>query len=180
MAYALKYGENTKRVVLVCGLPYSFAELTPAQEQYWSKYASDERKAAFARDQHSYAEELQTVARERAFVVSYLSNTAKYWADPEDDHAPLVSQFITSPAFDRFFVSIPSRDEVRSRLEKLSAPCLVMAGRHDYICPLTEWQNLTTDLPNITYRLLETSHNPQMEEPVLFERELLEWFERSS
>ena len=181
LAYALKYPENTERVALICGVPYAFGDLAAAQEQYWTEHASDERKAAFERDQLKYATELQSVTAERAFVVFYLANTAKYWAAPENDHAPLVSQLVTSPAFDRFFVSIPSRDDVRSRLERLSVRCLVMAGGHDYICPPTEWQSLAADLPNVAYRLLETSgHNPQMEEPDLFERELLKWFESST
>lgn len=177
LAYALKYPENTGRVVLVCGVPYGFAELAAAQEQYWSEYASDERKAAFERDQKKYATELQAASPERAFSVFYLANTAKYWADHENDHAQLVSQLITSPAFDRFFVSIPPKAEVRSRLERVSVPCLVIAAVHDYMCPPTEWRKLTAELPNITYRLLDTTgHNPQTEEPELFERELLKWF----
>jgi len=180
LAYALKYPQHTERVVMSCGVPYSLAKLGPAQESYWNKNASDGRKAAFERDQAKYAKEFKTVSPERAFVVFYLSNTAKYWADYEDEHAALVSKFITSPAFDRFFESIPSKKEVRSRLEKLSAPCLVMAGRHNYMCPCTEWQELTADLPNVTYRLLETSgHNPSTEDPERFERELLAWFDRT-
>ena len=96
LAYALKCPENTDRVVLVCGVPYRFSDLTSAQDQYWNEHASEQRKAAFARDQRAYAADLQSAAPERGFSVFYLANTAKYWADPEYDAAPLVSQFLTS------------------------------------------------------------------------------------
>ena len=48
LAYATKYPERTSHLVLVAGVPYSFAELGEVQENFWNKHASQKRKERHA------------------------------------------------------------------------------------------------------------------------------------
>jgi pimeloyl-ACP methyl ester carboxylesterase len=163
---------------LVCGAPFSMAELTPLQEQYWQSHASDHRKAIFARDQQAYAEEYENASPDEQFGIFYLMNTAKYWADPEYPTRPLVSQIRTGVAFDQLLSQLPTREQVRARLETLAVPCLVVTGGHDYICLATAWKELTDGLSGIVYRCIEESgHNPQTEHPEQFDSVLLDYFD---
>lgn len=178
LGYAVKCPQYTSRLVLVCGVPFSMAELGPLQEQYWRSHASDHRKAIFARDQQAYAEEYENATPDEQFKIFYLMNTAKYWADPEYPARPLVSRMRTGAALDQLFSQLPAREQVRARLESLAVPCLVVTGGHDYICPATAWKELTRGLGGIVYRCIEESgHNPQTEHPEQFDSVLLDYFD---
>ena len=177
LSYAVKYPQHVSRLVLVCGVPFSRAELAPLQEQYWQSHASERRKAIFTRDQQAYAEEYENASPDEQFTIFYLMNTAKYWADPEYPARSLLSQIRTGVALDQLFSQVPTREQVRARLESLPVPCLVVTGGQDYVCVATAWKELTVGLSGIVYRCIEESgHNPQTEHPEQFDSVLLDYF----
>ena len=61
-------------------------------------------------------------------------------------------------------------------LEKLKMPTLVVHSRYDYGIPYTIWENLVSDLNNVTFELFsESSHSPQTEHPNNFDPILISW-----
>lgn len=55
--------------------------------------------------------------------------------------------------------------DLRSRLKEVQAPTLLLAGRHDRICPLTQSLLMSQHLPHARLEIFERSgHMPQMEE----------------
>jgi proline iminopeptidase len=176
LAHASKYPERTSRLVLVGAVP--FAEVFDIQEEFWNERAPQERKEQHAANKKAIAEALEAAPESRQFAVTYIGDAARYWADAQYDATPLWEGVETSAAFGRLFNAIMPRAEVRSILETLSTPTLLMLGRLDYAIPHVAWEEIIGGLPQLTYVLLENvSHNPQTESPERFGHELTSWLE---
>lgn len=119
-----------------------------------------------------------SLSPEEAFVAQYVADGPKYWYDAKYDASALWSGVPVNiealRAFKGFFVEYEfSWDPAR-----LSAPVLVVMGRHDYAVPHTLWDKVLPLLRNVTYRLLEKSgHTPQLEESAAFDQLFFEWLE---
>lgn len=100
----------------------------------------------------------------------------QYSDDPSFDAAPLgsgvpVSMAALDTLHGHFAVYQMGWDSAQLR-----AAVLVVMGRHDYPVPHVLGDGVLPPLRNVTYRLLERSgHTPQLEEPELFDRVLLDW-----
>jgi proline iminopeptidase len=176
LAYASKYPDRTSRLVLVAGVPFSFAELAKIQETFWNENASQERKEHHTANRTAIEGALAAAAEGRRFVVDYIGNAALYWADPSYDSTPLWEGVETGPAFGRLGEVVLSRAEAELALESIEAPMLLMLGQLDYAIPHVAWEEIISDLPSLTYVLLpEDSHNPQTEAPARFDRQLIDW-----
>lgn len=176
LAYARKYPERTSHLVLVAGVPYSFAELGEVQENFWNEHASQDRKERHAANRSSIENALAAAPESRRFAVDYIGNAAQFWADPAYDSTSLWEGVETGAAFGRLFELVPSRAQVRPILESIDTPTLLILGQLDYAIPHVAWEELIGDLPYLTYVLLENdSHNPQTEAPERFDRELIDW-----
>lgn len=181
LAYARKYPDRTSRVVLVAGVPYSFAELAEVQDRFWIDRASEERKKQHSANRHAIDNALSAAPESRRFAVDYIGNAAKWWADPTYDSTPLWEGVETGPAFGRLFELVPARDQMRRIVESIQAPTLLILGKLDYGVPHVTWEELIGELPSWTYVLLAAdSHNPQTEAPERFDRELVRWMSNLS
>ncbi len=179
LAYATKYPERTSHLVLVAGVPYSFAELGEVQENFWNKYASQKRKERHAANRSAIESALVAAPESRRFPVDYIGNAAQFWAEPTYDSTPLWEGVETGPAFDRLFEIVPSRAQVKLILAGIDTPTLLILGQLDFAIPHLAWEDVIGDLPSLTYVLLdEDSHNPQTEAPERFDRELINWLSR--
>ncbi len=165
LEYATKYPQHTKRLVMVGGVPYSFAEFAEMADKYWIESAEPQRKAAFEAKTATIDSVLGTTPPEKQFAVSYDMKGALYWLDPDYDASPLLATLITSPkAFDVLFVSVPTKEEVRSKLQNLSVPTILILGKYDYAIPHTTWEEVIKG-SKVDYYLMENaSHNPFTEE----------------
>jgi proline iminopeptidase len=68
-----------------------------------------------------------------------------------------------------FFGNLAPTYDLRPRLRDISAPTLVVTGRHDWVCPPVAGHQLATDIPHA--RLAEipnAGHFPHAEEPTAF------------
>ena len=91
---------------------------------------------------------LAAVPPGRQFVVSYVADGARYWADPTYDSTPLWEGVEVGPTLGHLFGLIPSRAEVRRALESAAAetiPTLVVLGKRDYAIPHTTWTRSPSD-----------------------------------
>lgn len=68
--------------------------------------------------------------------------------------------------------SVP-RFDVRDKLHQIKTPTLVIAGRHDPICPVEDSKEIHHGIPNSELVVFENSgHNPSADEPLAVEKVL--------
>jgi proline iminopeptidase len=176
LAYANKYPAHISRLVLVAGIPFSFAELGGIAESFWDEHAPEERKQQHLANRQAIADDLSAAPPGRKFAVNYVGEAAKYWVDSTYDAEWLWEGVETSPVFDALVAKLPSQSEARSALQKLRMPTLVMLGKLDYAIPYVAWEAVIDGLRNLDYILLEEdSHNLQTECPERFDTELISW-----
>ena len=180
LEYAKRYPGRVSRLVLIGTPPCDVSRTLEAGKRYWDVNASGARKAVLEKNHVLLGEAAQTsLSPGAAFVARYVAEGPRFWYDPHYDASslwkgvPIDTEAFT--AFRNFFVDY----RFYWRLEDLSAPMLVVMGRHDYVVPPALWESRLPDLPPVTYRLFERSgHTPQLEEPEAFARLLLEWLGR--
>jgi proline iminopeptidase len=169
LEYAKRYPERVSHLVLIGSPPCDVRTTVAKASRYWDRHASDARKAALERARAS-------LAADADFATRYAADGPRYWYDPAYDARPLWEGVPVNPvaldAFKRFFVDY----ELAWDPARMTAPVLVVMGRHDYVVPHTLWDRALPGLRNVTYRLLERSgHTPQLEEPDLFDRTVHDW-----
>ena len=150
---------------MVGGVPYSFAEFAEMAEKYWNESAEPKRKAAFESKIANIDSALATTPPEKQFYVGYDLRGALYWLDPEYDASALLATLITSPkAFEILFVSVPTKKEVRTKLQQLTMPAVLILGQCDFAIPYMAWEEIIENT-KVDYNLMENaSHNPFTEE----------------
>lgn len=175
MAYADNYPAATDRVVLVAPVPFNpRGELN---DQVWRELADEHRRSVMEARSATLDEVMADVPPARRWAERYVHRSPLYWADPEYDAAELFAGLETGPAFARLGGSVMSKAEARARLERITAPILLVLGKLDFIVPYTAWEELIDGLDNVDYVLLpEDSHNPQTEFPERFDPILIDWF----
>lgn len=181
LEYATLFPEKLKGLILVAGVPYWSNEFPTEQNQFWEKFADEKRKSILKLRQEAGDSELKAAAPERAFAVNYHIQAPKNWVDPEYDARYLLDLLHTSPkAFAALFQTLPSPEQVKRKLSRLSMPCLLVLGKQDYTIPHTSWEPLLVET-GITYRLMaNASHNPFTESVSAnsFNRTLLQWIRK--
>jgi proline iminopeptidase len=181
LEYAKRYPERVSHVVMVGAPPVGVRPTMEAGEAYWADHASEERKAVLRRNGDALAPDvLAKMSPAEAVVARYVAAGPRYWHDPTYDASWLwrdvPRDMDALAAFKQMFVSF----EVE--WDRVSAPVLVVMGRHDYVVPPPLWDEALERVGtgpgtgDVTYRVLEGSgHTPQLEEPRALEEVLLEW-----
>ncbi len=177
IAYAKAYPEHVSHIVMIGTPPGWNSHMTAISTEYWAENASEERKAAFARNRRVITQDsLSRLSPEAAAWAAYLRATPQYFYDFEFDASPLfegvyypvdgVDHLINSVMPDYEF---PSPDEITS-------PIFLGLGRHDYVVPPPVWDGVRDQFTNLAAVIFERSgHFPHVEEAVLFDQRLLEW-----
>lgn len=179
LAYADRYPETTERVVLVGPVPYAFAEFSDATDALWQDLASSERKELMSARLATLDSVLAAAPPNRGFAAGYRHRGPLYWADPLYDAEWVLDGLEDGPAFGPLVGTLPGRDTVRARLERIDAPILLVLGKLDFAVPFTVWEELIEGVEGIEYVLMDDqSHNPQTEAPERFDAVLAEWMGR--
>ena len=134
------------------------AQSTPAQ---WAAYRAlwDGSLA----DDAAFAEAFATI-RPLYFFDRSLA-TASVQARAETRHRLAVRRFIIEHEYPRY--------DCRAELSRIVAPTLVAVGRHDWICPVDQAEEVHRLVPHSTLAIFEHSgHSPQVEEREAFARRL--------
>lgn len=179
LAYARKYPEHVSHLILVAGVPFQASEYRATRESLWVANASAERQELLKRNQSTLDQQLRANPPTRSFAIQYSVNGPLYWSDPSYNAEQLLRGLENSPALGRLRQLIPNRAAVRSMLEALRMPVLVVVGWNDFSVPFNVWEELARDLPHVEYYLIrEASHNPQTEHATVFDRLLIDWFKK--
>ena len=178
LEYANKYPDNVKRLIMICGVPYSPSEFSDLAKELWAKDADENRKATLASRTKKQDSILSVTPANKQFAVNYDLNAPHYWTNPNYDANYLFQDLLTSPkAFGKLINSIPTNQEVTTKLKGLKMPTLVIVGKLDFACPYTAWEQILQDT-NIDYQLMQdASHNPQTEKTTEeeFDKILMTW-----
>jgi proline iminopeptidase len=91
--------------------------------------------------------------------------TASVQARADTRHRLAVRRFIIEHEYARY--------DCRAELSRIVAPTLVAVGRHDWICPVDQAEEIHCLVPHSTLAIFERSgHGPQVEEREAFTRRL--------
>jgi proline iminopeptidase len=176
LRYAVTYPQHLSHIILVDGVPYAFAEYEKEAEDFWEKHASDERKRIFEQNLEQLEAILSSTPENQTFAVIFKTYGPKFWRNPSFDASHLLEGVENSAALDKLREILPTRAEVRQSLKRLKIPTLVVQGKYDFGIPYTIWEDLVSDLDNITFEVLsESSHSPQTEHSETFDPQLISW-----
>lgn len=164
LEYATKYSDKVKKLILICGVPYSFEQLSEKTNEYWENEADENRKEILKSRLLKQDSIMQVTPANKQFSTGYDLNAPLYWVDPNYDASELLNDLLTSPkAFGKLFNSVPTRQEVIIKLQNLKIPTLVISGKLDFACPHTEWEEVIQNT-DVDYQLMQNaSHNPHTE-----------------
>lgn len=178
LEYANKYPDNVKRLIMICGVPFSPSEYSDEAKELWATEADENRKTILASRTKQLDSILSVTPANKQFAVNYHLNAPLYWANPNYDASYLLNNLMTSPrAFGKLVSSIPTRQDVIDKLNNLKMPTLVILGKLDFAIPYTAWEQMLQNT-NISYQLIrDASHNPQTEKTTEqeFDRILTTW-----
>jgi proline iminopeptidase len=181
LEYARRHPSRVSHLVLIGSPPCNVERTRAAGARYWQEFASAHRKAVLRHNWSVLGEEvLRAMSPEQAFVARYVADGPKYWYDPGYDASALWRDVAIDLDLVTAFRSFFTEYELCWDAALLQTPALVVMGRHDYVVPHVLWEDFLPPLRNVTFRLFEHSgHTPQLEQPGLFDRVLLEWLAAS-
>lgn len=184
LEYAKKYPERTSHVVMIGISPNLSQAIAELADKSYHALADPDRLAAEQQNMRSLSnEELAALPPDQAFVRGYIRNAARTWYDPRFD-CTFLWEGVT-PNMDMFryvWGKLFAEIDISQGLEQFDRPVLLALGRYDFIvAPPSSWDAVKSKFKNLTIRIFEKSgHTPQFEDPELFDREFLNWMNRTS
>jgi len=181
LEYARKYPQNTSHVIMI-GAPLSFwsDEFRKKADKIWESEASEERKAILAKNWESLTQDmLKKVSPGKAFVMTYIANTPRYWYSPDYNAAPLWEGIEPNmDMYNQVYDVILKDFDVFGTVRQIKAPILAAIGRHDFWFYFP-WDEKKDQLAPMTCVVFDKSaHFPEVEEQALFDQKLIDWIER--
>lgn len=162
--YALRYGDHTKRLILVSG---AAAVEDPMQAEKRLVQSLSPTEMSRYRDEggKNNANPCERVRRRYAVLYPHYF----YKLIPYEFERGFYTVYFDSLAKKLALANERQELDVRSKLAAIKAPTLVVAGRHDLATPVTQSFELAQGLPQSRFVVLEHSgHFPIFEENYLF------------
>jgi proline iminopeptidase len=151
-----------------------------AAERYLDESVCPERKALLAQNMAKLPAAI-AAAPDKAFVTYCLLTGPKSWFDPTFDASHLWQGVETNMTmFDHVWGEVFRDIDITRGLDALDRPVFLGLGRHDFLVPPPwRWEAVREKFRDLTIRVFErSSHAPFLEEPALFDAELLGWLNR--
>lgn len=177
LEYAKKYASHVSHVVLIGAAPSYSNRAHRAAEQALNEAVCPDRKAALTNNFAQLPHAIEA-APEKAFITYCLLMGPKSWFDYNFDATPLWKGVkVNMVMFDYVWGQVFREIDITINLDKLQAPVFLALGRFDYLVPPGYlWESVRDRFSNLTIRVFDrSSHTPQLEEPKLFDRELIDW-----
>jgi proline iminopeptidase len=177
--YAKAYPERVSHIVMIGTPPGWRSDIWSAASEYWETNASEDRKAALARNQELVSEDsLSGLSPQAARWAGYVRATPQFFFDPDYDFAPLAEGvYYPVEGEDHLLENVMPGYEFPGP-DTITPPIFLALGWHDYVVPPTVWDAIKPGFSNLTSVVFERSgHFPHFEEQALFDETLLEWLE---
>jgi proline iminopeptidase len=173
--YARKHPDKVSHVVMIGSPAYqSNGQQEEAINNIW-KTASPERRKLMNENWKKLAA-MKNLSPAQFDIENYCLMAPEYWYDMNYDAKWLWQDMTLNTGILHSLYESVFKDYFIFRNERsVPVPAFVAMGRYDYVDPYTLWEGFD-DIRGLTVRIFEKSgHTPQLEESVLFDRELLKW-----
>ncbi len=180
MEYARRYPDNTSHVIGIGSPAAGVIETFGYAPQFWEENASAERKQTMADNMAEFeALDKSTMSADEIFVLQYVYEGPKYWADETYDCSWIwdgvsfdIDQ-VNNTVYGNFLTFDPAGIDV---------PMFVAMGKKDYAVPYTMWEQVEANgtCNDLTVSYFENSgHYPMFEEAQLFGDLLNAWIDEN-
>lgn len=160
LSYAIKYPQNLSHLIVIATVPdYRFLE--KAKQFIAEKGTAEQKKYAELLWAGNFKDEaeLKKYFQVMAPLYSVIYNPE---AKNQSDNRTIYSVDAINQAFGGFLRTY----NILDRLHKITAPTLVIGGRHDWICPPEFSEEIAAAIPNSDLRIFENSgHLIRVDEP---------------
>lgn len=181
LAYAYKYQDNLKGLILLAAGPDLTQGNREAADQYFEEMADQKRKDIHFKNMEKMQQEMSANPGDQ-FRIFCIRSAARSSFLPEFDPTPLWKDMnlnlnIVFHMWSGLFAERINGD----KLTKLELPVFIGMGLHDYLVPPHyTWNPYKKFFKNLTFRIFGRSgHNPQMEESAAFLEELNHWMKKN-
>jgi proline iminopeptidase len=184
LEYAKQYPENVSHVVMIGIAPNLGPENAQLVERTWEESVDPVRKKVMQENLQKLPDDkIAQLSGDQVFIQSYIRNGPHIWYDPHFDSTPLwegveINMDIFNYVWGKVFRDI----DITKNLDKISAPVFLALGRYDNIvAPSYTWDPIRHKFQDLTVRIFEKSgHTPQLEQPDIFDEELLKWLKEKN
>jgi proline iminopeptidase len=162
MAHAARYPESVSHLVLI--VTAAHAGFNQRARQIVAERGTAEQKAVCGQ---LWAGELDTVDRLRHYY-DVMGPLYSRRFDPASAGASRNRGILTPEALNRAFApgGFLQSFDLRPELARITAPTLILAGRHDWICPVEFSEEIHRLIPGSDLRIFEhSSHSIRADEP---------------
>lgn len=179
LEFAKKYPELVMGIIMSGTPPNSNQQVAEANNAYFEKHASEDRKAIDAQRRIEFStEKISHLSPAEQFKIGYVFRDApRYWHVPNFDCSQLWEDItIDHNIFNSLFTKILPAIDVRNNLEEIGCPIFLAAGDSDFNCCPFQWSNIE-NLPKnmIISQFKESGHWPHYEEQDLFDQRVEYW-----
>lgn len=160
LSYAIKYPQNLSHLIVIATVSdYRFLE--KAKQFIAEKGTDEQKKYAELLWAGNFKDEAELKAYFQVMAPLY-SVTYNPEAKNQSDNRTIYSVDAINQAFGGFLRTYNILDQ----LHKITAPTLVIGGRHDWICPPEFSEEIAAAIPNSDLRIFENSgHLIRVDEP---------------
>jgi proline iminopeptidase len=180
--YALKYPNNISYTISTGSKPFRNEVSKEASKAYWAKDASDERKRIRAQNWDKLENiDWNALSPTQQFVTSYTADTPFRFYDPNFDQTKFWEGVEINMAFlYHYNGTLMKNFDNSDNYRNIKSPVLILAGKYDFGSPYYLWEEFTGIIPNLTLKVYENAgHNPFMEYPETFTKDILKWVEEN-
>ncbi len=175
LEYALRYSSKPRRLILITTAP-SYETLNEARAEAMSR--APELMPAVERSLNA---EAKNNAERRAIMAELAPLYCYNFKEMEKKLGQATRDIVYSvEAHRQSFKNLVPKYDVRSKLDSIDIPVLIICGRHDWITPVSQSQLMHERLPNSELVIFENSaHWVYVEEPELFQETVGDWLDRT-
>lgn len=180
LEYAVKYPENISYAISTGSVPFSTEATNQASNDYWENEASEERKNVHKMNwEKLQGTDWQSASPSQQFITSYTANIPMFFCDPKFDMSPYWEGVELNMNFlNHFGGTLMNNLDHTEQYKNIKCPVHVFSGKCDYYAPYFLWEEVKSRniIPNLKLTVYEnTGHNPFMEDPELFAKDLMDW-----
>ncbi|WP_340114055.1 alpha/beta hydrolase [Maribellus mangrovi] len=180
LEYAVKYPDNISYAISTGSVPYSTEASAKASKDYWYNEASEERKNIRERNwEELRGTDLTNLSPSQQFIARYTANIPFFFCDTEFDMTPYWEGVEMNTNFLNHYSGTLMKDIDHTDLYKtIKCPVLVFSGKCDFYAPYFLWENVRDKniIPNLKLIVYDNAgHNPFMEIPEVFAKDVLDW-----
>ena len=174
--YVKQYGSKVKGLIVI-GSPAEWGNQNYADKAaaLWET-ASEERKQLQEKN-WGQLKEIDRLEGQEEASARYNNMSPQYWYNPRYDATWLWDDMTVHSELTQHLFTVVFKDyNMFDPAKTISVPVWVGLGKYDYVIPYTLWQANYPSMPDFSLFLFEKSgHTPQLEEPLIFNEQLVAW-----